>query len=127
MFIKSLELFFNRLLPSVLLYDVEKKFLPQVKSLEKPFVSIFGIEHLLRLLIHVPEIIEDSSIDSLSYSFLVDNTNDLLAFCQLRYEANPEIVEYRILAVPESSVSNESNLVAPVSSEDTNKMDVNAH
>ena len=85
MFAKSIEIYFNRVLPYQLLYTFERQqFQHLVSEKDAQFSELYGMEHLLRLLVLIPDFIVQSSMDPNSYPFIVENINDLMEFINYR-------------------------------------------
>ncbi|KAK6198662.1 MRG-domain-containing protein [Scheffersomyces amazonensis] len=81
----GLEVYFNKSLSLMLLYKYENlQYLEFLKkdliNNSKPQSKVYGIEHLLRLLISLPGLLSDVSMDSISISVLINELKGLLDF-----------------------------------------------
>ncbi|KAK6457343.1 MRG-domain-containing protein [Scheffersomyces xylosifermentans] len=82
----GLELYFNKSLSLTLLYKYENlqylNFLKQevINSTTKSQSKVYGVEHLLRLLISLPGLISQTTMDNISISVLINELTELLRF-----------------------------------------------
>lgn len=91
MFAKSLEYFFNRVLPIHLLYTFERhQYANIIADHKQSLCEIYGMEHLLRLLVVLPDLIAQSSMDPNSFPFIIENLNDFLEFLHYRLSNSSE-------------------------------------
>ncbi|ODQ79238.1 hypothetical protein BABINDRAFT_162275 [Babjeviella inositovora NRRL Y-12698] len=91
--ISGLKLYFNRSIGVILLYRFERQlYLKESKKLQgkkkgtvaKEFSSIYGGEHLLRLLVSMPGLVAQTSMDAQSISILVRHLEDFLEYLESR-------------------------------------------
>lgn len=84
--IMGLELYFNKSLSLMLLYKYENlqylNFLKQnlINSTTETQSKVYGVEHLLRLLISLPGLISQTTMDNISISVLLNESTELLRF-----------------------------------------------
>lgn len=85
-FADSLLEYFDAMLPTVLLYSFEREQLRH--ALDKPDngvetpSSIYGAEHLLRLFVKLPHMLEQSSVDPALMRAIAEKANELLRYIQ---------------------------------------------
>ncbi|ODV81158.1 MRG-domain-containing protein [Suhomyces tanzawaensis NRRL Y-17324] len=101
--IQGLELYFNKSLSLMLLYKYENlQYLNLIKngqvSSEKKQSEVYGIEHLLRLLISFPGLLSQTTMDGVSISVLVNELTELLKFLTKNI---PEYVNQYVNASPQ--------------------------
>jgi mortality factor 4-like protein 1 len=77
----GLQLYFDKCLGPLLLYKFEKQQYIDVvsKSARKPLSLVYGIEHLLRLIIKLPVLLVQTAMDVNVSIALQNNLNDLIA------------------------------------------------
>jgi len=106
--VDGLQCYFDRALGSNLLYRFERGQYAQVRrqywtgpkvivGQEKEMSLIYGAEHLLRMLVSLPQMIAQTSLDSESVSLIRDYSNELMVWMvkekdrifQREYESTP--------------------------------------
>ena len=77
--------YFNQALSSLLLYKYERKQFRDLKEEHKtkPLVDIYGVEHLLRLYVKLPELLAQCSMQREHMTVLVSKLIELLKFIQV--------------------------------------------
>ena len=77
--------YFNQALSSLLLYKYERKQFRDLKEEHKakPLVEIYGVEHLLRLYVKLPELLAQCSMQREHMTVLVSKLIELLKFIQV--------------------------------------------
>ncbi|KAG2196903.1 hypothetical protein INT47_005127 [Mucor saturninus] len=80
-FIQGIQLYFNKLLSTSLLYRMERKQYDEV-CVDKEPSSTYGIEHLLRLFVEIPILVSQTNIDADTSTELKEKFEDLLRFIQ---------------------------------------------
>ncbi|GMG36576.1 unnamed protein product [[Candida] boidinii] len=85
---QGLKLYFNRSLGSILLYQLERK---QLKDLSQEFSSklpseLYGAEHLLRLIVSLPGLMAQTSMDHQSISTIRSFLEKFLKYLNLNSE-----------------------------------------
>lgn len=82
--IEGLILYFNRSLPSILLYKFERlQYLDVIKleqNRDKDPLDIYGPEHLLRLFVSLPGLMAQTSMDQQSITVLKDFLEDIMKY-----------------------------------------------
>lgn len=80
-FLQGIQLYFNKLLSTSLLYRMERKQHEEVCGDKEPS-SVYGVEHLLRLFIEIPIMVSQTNMDVESLNELREKLDDLLRFIQ---------------------------------------------
>ncbi|GAA5798082.1 MRG-domain-containing protein [Helicostylum pulchrum] len=80
-FIQGIQLYFNKLLSTSLLYRMERKQYEELCA-DKEASSVYGVEHLLRLFVEIPILVCQTNIDSDTLNELREKFEDLLRFIQ---------------------------------------------
>ncbi|CAO3628811.1 unnamed protein product [Mucor hiemalis] len=78
-FIQGIQLYFNKLLSTSLLYRMERKQHEEVCGEKEPS-GVYGVEHLLRLFVEIPIMVSQTNIDLDTLNELRDKLEDLLRF-----------------------------------------------
>lgn len=80
---EGLQIYFDAALPMILLYRFERlQYTTQVAKSDKPPSAIYGPEHLLRLLLKLPFILEDGPIEKEKMELIAEKTNELAKYLQ---------------------------------------------
>ncbi|KAI7902514.1 MRG-domain-containing protein [Cokeromyces recurvatus] len=84
-FIMGVQLYFNKSLSTSLLYKIEYDQYEEIFNDDKTKQpsSVYGVEHLLRLFVEIPNMISDSNVDSETLSELKERFEALLSFIQI--------------------------------------------
>lgn len=80
-FLQGIQLYFNKLLSTSLLYRMERKQHEEVCGDKEPS-SVYGVEHLLRLFVEIPIMVSQTNMDVESLNELREKLDDLLRFIQ---------------------------------------------
>lgn len=85
----GIRLFFEKALPSVLLYKTERKQYEDIKKLMsgKPMSEIYGAEHLIRLFVRLPGLLGNASVKDAEKRQLQAKLNDFLKYLQKNHTA----------------------------------------
>ncbi|SAL99404.1 hypothetical protein [Absidia glauca] len=78
--IQGLKLYFHHLLGSMLLYRSERKQYSQMGGSDKNVADIYGAQHLLRLFVELPTLIEQTNVDTETSELLKTTFMDILIF-----------------------------------------------
>ncbi|KAI8095232.1 MRG-domain-containing protein [Thamnidium elegans] len=76
-FIQGIQLYFNKLLSTSLLYRMERKQYEEL-CVDKEPDNVYGVEHLLRLFVEIPILVCQTNIDSDTLNELREKFEDLL-------------------------------------------------
>ncbi|KAF9810271.1 hypothetical protein IEO21_07039 [Rhodonia placenta] len=113
--IAGLQTYFDRALGANLLYRFER---PQYAEIRKKYVtgptvivgqekemsSIYGAEHLLRMLVSLPQMVASSSMDSESVGLVRDYANELMAYME-KEQSRIFIPEYESASLAYQNIS----------------------
>jgi len=113
--ISGLQIYFDRALGTNLLYRFERAQYAQVRhdywtgpkviiGTEKEMCLIYGAEHLLRMLVSLPQMIAHSSLDAESVNILRDYANELLVY-MVKEKDRIFLREYESTAIAYQNVS----------------------
>ncbi|CDK27349.1 unnamed protein product [Kuraishia capsulata CBS 1993] len=95
--VKGLNLYFDRCLGSILLYQLERRQLLDVQTYPvnagKTPSEIYGVEHLLRLLVTLPGLIAQTSMDQQSISLMREFVEKLLRWLDEKAKSNELFVK----------------------------------
>ncbi|KAF8130663.1 MRG-domain-containing protein [Boletus edulis] len=78
--ISGLTVYFDRSLGANLLYRFERPQYAEIRKTYKDMSSIYGAEHLLRMLVSLPQMVVSSTMDAESIGLVKDYVNELLSF-----------------------------------------------
>ncbi|KAL9664125.1 hypothetical protein QQ045_019522 [Rhodiola kirilowii] len=79
---KGLHNYFDKALPAMLLYKNERQQYQQFTANQVPPSKVYGAEHLLRLLVKLPELLCNANIEEATLGELKDKLQDFLTFLQ---------------------------------------------
>ncbi|KAL1520221.1 hypothetical protein AB1Y20_023691 [Prymnesium parvum] len=82
--VDGVQSYFNQTLGALLLYKYERKQHSDItkEHMSKPLVEIYGVEHLLRLYVKLPELLNQCSLQKEHMTVLVSKLVELLKFMQ---------------------------------------------
>ncbi|PXF44926.1 Protein MRG2 [Gracilariopsis chorda] len=80
---EGLQIYFDASLPMILLYRFERlQYRTQVENSDRPPSAMYGPEHLLRLLLKLPFILEDGPIEKEKLQVIAEKANELGKYLQ---------------------------------------------
>jgi len=79
---EGLSVYFDRALPTILLYRAEREQFEHVKTrlAGKRFCEVYGVEHLLRLFVRLPQLLAHADIGEADLALLLQRMQDVFKF-----------------------------------------------
>jgi mortality factor 4-like protein 1 len=76
-FLQGIQLYFNKIISTSLLYRSERKQYDTICQDKEPS-SVYGVEHLLRLFVEIPSLVVEANMDLETLSEIRDKFEELL-------------------------------------------------
>lgn len=78
-FVQGIELYFNKIISTSLLYRSERKQHDAICQDKEPS-SMYGVEHLLRLFVEIPSLVGETNMDTETLSEIREKFEELLRY-----------------------------------------------